>query len=466
MARYGGPMASSRTALSQLVSPDRRLAWSLTAAARRREWERARVLRSWQAAQRAQQRTARRSARAAPRSAVLGATFLAMAVPAGGSTREVCAGLGAFFGTRAVVALASLRSARQRAGGPPVPALPPPLPLPPPVQSAAFPAVRRLDAAGVALRRLLLTARAGGATVATTADAAMASAAAAERALHAQASQLATVESTAATVVDPRARATVQAAINPLLGDLEEGVAAFEQLLAAAAELASASVVGAAAGEVLRRATRDRVLVAGRVAEPAGLPAHGRPLRPNGAPHGVRTGARCPVHRAADEVVEPADPVRRGRLVGDRIAEVAGLAAQSDPVAGDGAPHGVRGGLRRPEHLSVGEAVVAADTVRGHGLVRGWVAQRTELPAQCLPVRPDRPPNRMGASWGRPVHRAADEVVVPTHHVVVGGLVRARPAQEATRAARGQVAPEDRPVHLVRPGGARPVRRHVGELAH
>src|SRR5450759_5260171 len=129
-------MASSRTALSQLVSPDRRLAWSLTAAARRREWERARVLRSWQAAQRAQQRTARRSARAAPRSAVLGATFLAMAVPAGGSTREVCAGLGAFFGTRAVVALASLRSARQRAGGPPVPALPPPLPLPPPVQSA------------------------------------------------------------------------------------------------------------------------------------------------------------------------------------------------------------------------------------------------------------------------------------------------------------------------------------------
>src|SRR5664280_2597317 len=178
MARYGGLMASSRTALSQLVSPDRRLAWSLTAAAR----------------------------------------------------REVCAGLGAFFGTRAVVALASLRSARQRAGGPPVPALPPPLPLPPPVQSAAFPAVRRLDAAGVALRRLLLTARAGGATVATTADAAMASAAAAERALHAQASQLATVESTAATVVDPRARATVQAAINPLLGDLEEGVAAFEQV--------------------------------------------------------------------------------------------------------------------------------------------------------------------------------------------------------------------------------------------
>src|SRR5450756_745582 len=129
---YGGLMAPSRTALSQLVSPDRRLAWSLTAAARRREWERARVLRSWQAAQRAQQRTARRSARAAPRSAVLGATFLAMAVPAGGSTREVCAGLGAFFGTRAVVALASLRSARQRAGGPPVPALPPPLPLPPP----------------------------------------------------------------------------------------------------------------------------------------------------------------------------------------------------------------------------------------------------------------------------------------------------------------------------------------------
>src|SRR5664280_974136 len=50
MARYGGPMASSRTALSQLVSPDRRLAWSLTAAARRREWERARVLRSWLAA--------------------------------------------------------------------------------------------------------------------------------------------------------------------------------------------------------------------------------------------------------------------------------------------------------------------------------------------------------------------------------------------------------------------------------
>jgi len=256
MARYGGLMASSRTALSQLVSPDRRLAWSLTAAARRREWERARVLRSWQAAQRAQQRTARRSARAAPRSAVLGATFLAMAVPAGGSTREVCAGLGAFFGTRAVVALASLRSARQRAGGPPVPALPPPLPLPPPVQSAAFPAVRRLDAAGVALRRLLLTARAGGATVATTADAAMASAAAAERALHAQASQLATVESTAATVVDPRARATVQAAINPLLGDLEEGVAAFEQLLAAAAELASASVGGAAATDGVGPATQ------------------------------------------------------------------------------------------------------------------------------------------------------------------------------------------------------------------
>ena len=84
----------------------------------------------------------------------------------------------------------------------------------------------------------------------------MASAAAAERALHAQASQLATLESTAATVVDPRARATVQAAINPLLGDLEEGVAAFEQLLAAAAELASASVGGAAATDGVGPATQ------------------------------------------------------------------------------------------------------------------------------------------------------------------------------------------------------------------
>src|SRR5450759_78192 len=96
--------------------------------------------------------------------------------------------------------------------------------------------------------------------------------------------------------------------------------------------------------EVAAPPAGNAVLVAGRVAEPAGLPALSRPHRPDGAVHLVRPGGRGPVHRAAGEVVEPTDPVRGAQLVGERVADRTALPANGRPLGPDGAVHLVRAG--------------------------------------------------------------------------------------------------------------------------
>jgi hypothetical protein len=223
------------------ASPDEQLARSLTAAAHQRENERASILRSWQAARRARDRAVRRASRAIPRSAAAGAGMLAVAVPIGGTAGEFCAGFGALFGIRAACAVATLANARRRPGGVPLPVLPPSLPVPPPVHSAAFPPLRRLTGAGASLRQLLLAGRCQPAAAAA-ADAAMAAAAEAERALHARAAQVATLESARAAVIDAAARAALDAAIRPLLTALDDGIVAYERLVVAAADLAATAV--------------------------------------------------------------------------------------------------------------------------------------------------------------------------------------------------------------------------------
>src|SRR5450759_1692561 len=94
--------------------------------------------------------------------------------------------------------------------------------------------------------------------------------------------------------------------------------------------------------EVAAPPAGNAVLVAGRVAEPAGLPALSRPHRPDGAVHLLRPGVWRPVHRPAVEVVEPTDPVRGAQLVGERVAQHAALPAKAGPLQSDGAVHLLR----------------------------------------------------------------------------------------------------------------------------
>src|SRR5664280_624004 len=102
--------------------------------------------------------------------------------------------------------------------------------------------------------------------------------------------------------------------------------------------------------EVAAPPAGNAVLVAGRVAEPAGPPALSRPHRPDGAVHLVRPSGRGPVHRAAGEVVEPADPVRGAQLVGERVADRTALPTNGRPLGPDGAVHLVRPSGRGPVH--------------------------------------------------------------------------------------------------------------------
>ena len=123
---------------------------------------------------------------------------------------------------------------------PPVPALPP-LPPPPHPRSAAFPAVRRLEAVREELRRLLPLVAPAGRDAATEAWQA---AAEADVALRWQASRLAAVE--------PHRGVDAQ-----LLAQLEAGVVAQERVVTAVADLVAASADPLATGR-LQDAT-DRV---------------------------------------------------------------------------------------------------------------------------------------------------------------------------------------------------------------
>src|SRR5664280_1083102 len=118
--------------------------------------------------------------------------------------------------------------------------------------------------------------------------------------------------------------------------------------------------------EVRGPPTGHVVLVGDRIAGRAGLPAGGRPLRPDRPVHLVRPGGRGPVAAGALALVaDPADAVRGGRLVGDRIAGRAGLPAGGRPLRPDRPVHLVRPGGRGPVDAgAVAEVVEPADAVR------------------------------------------------------------------------------------------------------
>src|SRR5450759_1704534 len=107
--------------------------------------------------------------------------------------------------------------------------------------------------------------------------------------------------------------------------------------------------------EVAAPPAGNAVLVAGRVAEPAGLPALSRPHRPDGAVHLLRPGVWRPVHRPAVEVLPGTTGDRELRC--SRPAQQRGAAAEAVVVRSNSAD-GVR---------AVGVAEVFGDKHRGAG---------------------------------------------------------------------------------------------------
>lgn len=220
---------------------DRRLAWSLAVAARNSEQERNRRLAAWRAACAARERVTRRAARAAARRGVLAVGCLAATLPAYGDAATAWGIAALLFAVRAGLAW---RTSRRPVGAPAPPDLPPALPPPPSLRSAAFPPVRRLSSGGAAIRRLLLSAREAGPTARATADSAMTAAANCEQVLYQQASSVAGLEAARDGVGDPVALTALDATIHRLLALLEEGLAGYERLVAAAADLAAAAAAG------------------------------------------------------------------------------------------------------------------------------------------------------------------------------------------------------------------------------
>lgn len=168
------------------------------------------------------ERRARKARQRLPRRVVLALGGAVAYLPLDGAW-ELTAGVAAVAG-----ALGVARAVGVLHRPPPVPAPPlslPPLPPPPPPHSAAFPAVRRLEAVRDELRRLLpLVAQAGR----EAAEEAWHAASEADGALRWQAARLAAVEPHRGLDRD-------------LLRALEDGVACQERLVAAVADLVAAS---------------------------------------------------------------------------------------------------------------------------------------------------------------------------------------------------------------------------------
>jgi hypothetical protein len=194
-----------------------------------------------QAQARALQRRLRRTAKARRRLP----GQLVVAVGAGVASFPAEAAPGALLGALSAVAgLAAIRSLGFVFGAPPVPqqavsrqlAAPalPPVPMPPPAHSAAFPAVKRLEAVRAELYRLLpLVAPVGR----EAGEQAWHAAAEADTALRWQAARLAAVE--------PHRGADPE-----LLRHLEDGVGCQERLVTAVADLVAASADPLARGRL------------------------------------------------------------------------------------------------------------------------------------------------------------------------------------------------------------------------
>lgn len=210
--------------------PDRQLAKRLTREAQIAAKGHARTQQAYARAVARRDRLLARARRALP---------LQLAVSGGAALAGVAhAGADPFLVVSVVAGVLAARSAGRLLSPPavpvPPPAGPPALPPPPHPRSAAFPAVRRLEAVREELRRLLPLVAPAGRAAATEAWHA---AAEADAALRWQASRLAAVEPHRG--VDAR-----------LLAQLEAGVAAQERVVTAVADLVAASADPLATGRL------------------------------------------------------------------------------------------------------------------------------------------------------------------------------------------------------------------------
>src|SRR5688500_5140847 len=100
-----------------------------------------------------------------------------------------------------------------------------------------------------------------------------------------------------------------------------------------------------------------------------------------GAEDGGHGGAerRRPRDLTPLEVAEASDAVRRRQLVRQRVTEEAGLPAHARPEVADGAVHLVRSGAGRPVDRAALEVVEAPDSVGGGRLVGQRVAEEAVL---------------------------------------------------------------------------------------
>jgi hypothetical protein len=172
---------------------------------------------------RRRERKVRRARERLPRQTVLGLGAGLATVPADGFEAWLLGAAAVVLALGAVRSLGVLRSPPP-APAPAVPALPA-VPMPPSPRSAAFPAVRRLEAVREELRRLLpLVSPAGRAA----AEEAWQAASEADTALRWQAARLAAVEPHRGADAD-------------LLRTLEDGVGCQERLVTAVADLVAAS---------------------------------------------------------------------------------------------------------------------------------------------------------------------------------------------------------------------------------
>src|SRR5438309_1549557 len=93
----------------------------------------------------------------------------------------------------------------------------------------------------------------------------------------------------------------------------------------------------------------------------------------------------------------------------------------------------------RPHDEPALEEVVTAIALPRRRLVRGGEAQKAQLPAQVTVLPPNRPVDLVGRCRGRPVDRAALEVLVMTD-LIWGDVLRSRGlSQKSVRPAQGQV---------------------------
>ncbi|MFL6138640.1 MAG: hypothetical protein ACJ74O_12665 [Frankiaceae bacterium] len=245
----------------------------------RREIDRRRLAAAHERAMTAHRRAVRRATRWTGRYA--GAAGVALViVPLTHGWAEL--GWGATSAALAVRAGRSALEARRRrsATGPLPPALPPALPAPPPPGSAAWPALRRVDAATAALRRLLTGVPSGERAVLAPA---LQAATGADDAARLQAAEVAAIEATLqATHRDggwrPELTSELTSELADRLAGLDRAADAVEELVAGARALLrttgqdAASRLRAAVDEVVARSYGVRAAAAAPGTRPVDRP--------------------------------------------------------------------------------------------------------------------------------------------------------------------------------------------------